>query len=239
MGKNNYFQFKQFRIIHEQSAMKVGTDGVLLGAWANIGAAKSILDVGTGTGLISIMMAQRSNAKITGIEIEKKAAEEAKINALSCPWSNRIRILHSSFQEFVYKTSEAYDLIISNPPFFENSQKSKCDLLAIAKHNHLLPPAELIGGSARLLTPNGKIAIILPADSVKTIKNLAEKENLQILRETEVRPNNLKKPHRYLLELGKADKVIIKKSTLLIHNEDSNSFTDNYKILTREFYLNF
>lgn len=219
--------------------MKVGTDGVLLGAWVNTGSAKTILDIGTGTGLIALMMAQRSSAFVTGIEIENKAALEASENALSSPWKDRIRMINTSLQEYFKNQTVTYDLIISNPPFFTNSQKSKCEMLAMAKHNHLLPPGDLIECSAKLLNKHGRLAIILPYDAVKTVKELAVKENLYPLRETEVKPNPHKKTHRFLLEFGRSISQPVETDVIHIHNADGNSFTEQYKSLTRQFYLNF
>lgn len=238
MAKNNWFQFKQFRIIQERAAMKVGTDGVLLGAWADVSTARTILDIGAGTGLIALMMAQRSEAKVTGIEIEKNAAEEAIENAKNSPWNQQITILNISFQDFVKSKPGLFDRIVSNPPFFTNSQKSKCGNLAMAKHNHLLPWADLAHGITRLLVPDGKLAIILPVTAVSEFVKMAEKEKLFLLRETEVRPNNLKYPHRYLMEFG-YNKAETEKNFLNIHNDNGVGFTDQYKELTRDFYLNF
>jgi tRNA1Val (adenine37-N6)-methyltransferase len=172
MGRNNYFRFKQFTIIQERSAMKVGTDGVLLGAWTKVPQAGSILDIGTGTGVIALMLAQRSaDALVTGIEYEMEAAREATENAENSPWSNRLNMLHISFQDF-YKTCPAkFDLIISNPPFFINSRKPKEGKLSAAKHNHLLPLDDLALGIANLLSDDGIFSLILPAISVPLFKN--------------------------------------------------------------------
>jgi tRNA1Val (adenine37-N6)-methyltransferase len=238
MGRNNWFQFKQFKIIQERTAMKVGTDGVLLGAWASVAGAEKILDVGTGTGVIALMMAQRSLAEITGIEIEKMAAEEAMENVQNSLWSNRIKIQNISFQEFVKTTNEKFDLIVSNPPFFSNSQKSKCEHLAMAKHNHLLSLPELVQKSFKLMSPNGKLAVILPVSEAEKIIRITEKEGLYNHRMTEVRPNNLKPPHRYLLEFGKT-LGSVKEEIIPIHTSEDNEFTEKYKALTRDFYLNF
>jgi tRNA1Val (adenine37-N6)-methyltransferase len=238
MGRNNWFQFKQFKIIQERAAMKVGTDGVLLGAWANVAEAIKVLDVGTGTGLIALMIAQRSHAKITGIEIEKKAAEEAAENAQNSLWSNRIKIQNISFQEFKDTTTEKFDLVISNPPFFTNSQRSKCDYLAMAKHNHLLPFAVLANGAEKLLEQNGNLAVILPVEAVRDFTQIALNERFFMIRQTEVRSNRLKKVHRYLLEFSKTEKPL-KKDFIYIHTDDNSDFTEQYKILTRDFYLNF
>ena len=126
MGRNNYFQFKQFTIIQEKAAMKVGTDGVLLGAWTGVSGAKSILDIGAGTAVIALMMAQRTNAKITGIEIEKNAATEAAENAANSPLGQPHKnCADISFQEFTQNCTERFDLIVSNPPFYVNGRHSK------------------------------------------------------------------------------------------------------------------
>ncbi len=238
MGRNNYFRFKKFTVIQERTAMKVGTDGVLLGAWADTTSANTILDIGTGTGVIALMMAQRSNATITGIEIEKNASEEASMNALNSPWSQQIKIVNSSLQLFC-KKSNSFDFIISNPPFFANSQKSKSERLAMAKHNYLLPPADFIKCSVEMLKISGKLAVILPADSTGSFIKLANKNSLFLQRLTEVRPNPFKKTHRYLLEFSNLVCTQIKKDVIVIHNEEGSDFTAQYKTLTQDFYLNF
>ena len=238
MGRNNWFQFKQFKIIQERAAMKVGTDGVLLGAWADLAGVVKVLDVGTGTGLIALMLAQRSNAEITGIEIEKNAAEEATANKQNSPWGNRIKIQNISFQDFVKFSDEKFDLVISNPPFFTNSQKSNCDYLAMARHNHLLPLQELANGAGKLLQQNGKLAVILPVNSSREFTKTVLNEGFFLIRETEVHPNSLKKPHRCLLEFSKTPKTFFK-DFIGIHTDDGSDFTEPYKTLTREFYLNF
>jgi tRNA1Val (adenine37-N6)-methyltransferase len=238
MGRNNYFQFKQFRIIQEMSAMKVGTDGVLLGAWVNLNKARRILDVGTGTGLIALMMAQRLAEQITGIELDKNAADEAAQNCADSPWSNRITIINLPFQNYSETASPGFDLIISNPPFFVNNQKSKNNRLAIAKHNDLLPFSDLIEGSIRLLDQNGRLAIILPVAPAQTFIELAARDGLYLNRLTEVRPNSQKQVHRYLMEFDK-NKTAPIKDCLYIHRDDIVDFTPEYKKLTGEFYLNF
>ncbi len=238
MGRNNYFQFKKFKIIQEKAAMKVGTDGVLLGAWTNVSGAKNILDAGTGTGVIALMLAQRSEAQITGIEIEKKAAEEAAENASRSYWNNRISVKNISYQQFAETTNETFDLIVSNPPFFMNNQKSRDINLAVAKHNDLLPFPEIINGSIKLLEDNGKFALILPAKPALIFIELAMKNKLFLNRLTRVRPNFRKEAHRFLMEFSR-NKTEIETSELAIHEDDGSDFTPKYKNLTKEFYLNF
>jgi tRNA1Val (adenine37-N6)-methyltransferase len=239
MGRNNYFRFKQFTIIQEKAAMKVGTDGVLLGAWTNVPQTGHILDIGTGTGVIALMLAQRSaDAQVTGIEYEPEAARESIDNAMNSPWSNRISMLNISFQEYFKSCTAKFDLIVSNPPFFINSRKPKTGNLSIAKHNQLLPYEDLAQGIAHLLAANGTFSVVLPAISTPIYKKAAEKYGLFPVRETIVRPNNLKPPHRYLMEFKK-DKLPAETGFLNIHTDNGMDYTGKYKEFTRDFYLNF
>jgi tRNA1Val (adenine37-N6)-methyltransferase len=238
MGRNNYFQFKQFKIIQEKSAMKVGTDGTLLGAWVNVSGVNTALDVGAGTGLISLMIAQRSAAIVTGIEIEKNAAEEATENVQMSPWQNRVSIKNISFQNFVNNNTEQFDLIVSNPPFFSNSYKNEVVNRAIARHNDLLPFLELIKGAESLLNKMGRLVIILPVIPAKEFIELAKPEGLNLARLTEVKPNAKKETNRFLMEFTKI-KTRQKKDCLIIYNETGSDYTESYKRLTSDFYLKF
>ena len=240
MGRNNYFRFKHFVIIQEKSAMKVGTDGVLLGAWVNAQHEKNILDIGTGTGLIALMMAQRTNAQIVGVEIEANAAEEACCNFAISEWKDRLSVENISFQEFANKESnkEKFDLIISNPPFFTNDQKSKHNNMAIAKHSDLLPLHDLVLGCRKLISENGKFAVILPVVAAKKIIEITGNAGLFLTRLTEVFPTPQKESNRYLMEFGTTPRTL-HKNTLTIFEESGGSFSKSYKELTKEFYLNF
>jgi tRNA1Val (adenine37-N6)-methyltransferase len=236
MGRNNYFQFKQFRIHQEKSAMKVNTDGVLLGAWSRVEGAKTVLDIGAGTGLISLMIAQRSEAIITGIEIEKNAAEEANQNVQNSLWNNRISILHTSFQDFASTTQLIFDIIVSNPPFFSNSLKNTNPHLSIARHNHLLPFPDIITGAKKMLSENGNLSMILPFTSTKEFVEKALIENLFLTRLTEIKPFPDKKLNRCLLEFGKKQKAL-EKTQISVFNHSRADYTDEFKILARDFYL--
>lgn len=236
MGRNNYFQFKQFKIHQEKSAMKVNTDGVLLGAWINLDGAKTVLDVGAGTGLISLMVAQRSDAIITGIEIEKNAAEEAAQNVQNSHWKNRVSILHSSFQDFVSTTQIKYDVIVTNPPFFSNSVKNTNPHLSLARHNHLLPFEDIIEGAKKLLVENGKLSLILPFDSAHEFIKKAWEENLFLTRLTEVKPFHEKQPNRSLMELGK-QKLDLQKNQMSVFDGTRKDYSEEFKLLASDFYL--
>ena len=150
---NDYFQFKQFTIWQDQTAMKVGTDGVLLGAWSRAAQTGSILDIGTGTGLLALMMAQRTPARVTieGIEIAEKAYQQAKENIKNSPWHKRICLYHQSYQDFYSQYQKAFDLIITNPPFFDNSLQGEQTDRNLARHSHSLSIQDLLQEVSRQL----------------------------------------------------------------------------------------
>ncbi len=218
--------------------MKVGTDGVLLGAWADVSKARAILDIGAGTGLIAIMLAQQSKmAMVTGVEIEALAAKEAAANALNTPWNDRIKIVHQAFQDFSCECNQKFDVIVSNPPFFSNSIKSPKNEKSIARHNHALPFDALLHGAVKLLEENGKLSVILPVNEGERFIALAENYKLYLTRLVEVSPSPRRGPNRLLIEFSK------QKSELLLERLDifdlAGSYSPEYKKLTAEFYLNF
>ncbi len=233
-----YFQFKQFRVMQEEAAMKVNTDGVLLGAWVNVASAKTVLDIGTGTGIIALMLAQRSVAEITAIEIEKNAADEAAENCKRSSWDGRISVQHCSLQDFVKTAQTSFDLIVSNPPFFTDGAKSRDQNKSIARHNDLLPFDILIDGAKELLNPEGRLALILPVDQALQFSKTISEIGLFSERLTEVKPNPLKPANRYLMEFSKKPFDLIKHS-LTIYTESGAEYSEQYKNLTRDFYLNF
>ncbi|MEN8117435.1 MAG: methyltransferase [Bacteroidota bacterium] len=238
MGRNNYFKFKQFTIIQEKSAMKVGTDGILLGAWANVASTETMLDIGAGTGLITLMLAQRSEAGVVGIEIEKNAAAEAQDNVSNSPWKNRVNILNQSLQEFAASSEKSFDLIVSNPPFFVNNKKNNDSNLAMARHADSLPPGELLGGVLKLLKTRGRFAVILPVQQATDLIRAAEENKLFLVRLTKLAPDETKESHRYLMEFSR-NQDEIKSDRLNIFNVEHSDYTAEYKNLTRDFYLNF
>ncbi len=239
MPRNNFFQFKQFRIIQERSAMKVGVDGVLLGAWADISGAKRILDIGTGTGLIALMMAQRNpDALIDALEIEPEAYNEALLNVQQSPWQEWIQIELCSFQVFAEKSDLKYDLIVSNPPYFTNGHKAPLENRATARHSDSLSLSALISGAIGSLNKTGKIALVLPIESLPELMKLVVLNNLFISRICHVKPNPQKPVFRILVELTKSE-CIFQEETLMIEFEKHHDYTPEYKELTKDFYLKF
>lgn len=237
MSHNKYFQFKQFRIVQEQSAMKVGIDGVVLGAWTNTSKVKTVLDVGTGTGLLALMLAQRSKAFITALEIEENAANEAGKNVANSPWKNRINVQHTSFQNFVISNTQKFDLVVSNPPFFSGGLKANDEKRSLARQNDNLTYYELLVGTKKMLSDIGIISVILPYSMTENIRTLAQKNNLHIQKITIIKSKPSREPHRVLLQMGKIVSEV-QKSDLVIY-DDKSSFTCVFQELTREFYLDF
>jgi tRNA1Val (adenine37-N6)-methyltransferase len=219
--------------------MKVGMDGVLLGAWADATGAERILDIGTGTGLIALMMAQKNSlAQIDAIEIDPEAFQEAAVNVQQSPWSERIQLELYSFQEFAGRTNKKYDLIVSNPPYFTNGHKAPVENRAQARHSDSLPLNDLISGAAGLLTEKGKIALVLPVESLPEVKQLADSNNLCISRLCRVKPNPQKPDFRILLELTNSESET-QEETLMIEFEKHHDYTPEYKAMTKDFYLKF
>ncbi|MCK9207802.1 MAG: methyltransferase [Salinivirgaceae bacterium] len=235
---NNYFAFKQFKILQEKSAMKVGTDGVLLGALADVSHAKTILDIGTGTGLIALMLAQRSRAAIDAIEIDEDAFEEACQNVATSPWPGRIRLFYLSLQEFSRKPGKGYDLIVSNPPFFSNSLTSENLQKNLARHNTSLTPTQLIEGAHHLLASSGIFQLILPAENTQLFIELGAGCHLFCQNKIWIKPTPEKAPKRVVLTFGR-NKVTCIEKTLVIESGGRHVYSPTYRELTKDFYLNF
>ncbi|MFA6923834.1 MAG: methyltransferase [Bacteroidales bacterium] len=231
-----YFRFKQFVINQENAAMKVGTDAVILGAYVNPQNAKKILDVGTGTGIIALMLAQKSDAVIDAVEIDKNSFLQAKENFENSKWEKRINVYNESFQEYSKKISFKYDIIVSNPPYFVNSYKSIFEEKNITKHNVNLSLNELIECSTNILDCSGIIYLIIPSDNLQKIVLLAEKEKLYCNEVLNIFPKPYSKPKRAVLKFEFVEKKLIEKK-LTLENEERHDYTDEYKNFTRDFYL--
>jgi tRNA1Val (adenine37-N6)-methyltransferase len=234
---NDYFAFKKFTIHQDNCAMKVGTDGVLLGAWVNTGAAESILDIGTGTGLITLMLAQRSNARIDAIDIDKSAVKQAEENVAGSPWKSRIHIIHESLQSFSKKNSK-YDLLVTNPPYYSNALKAPDEKRSMARHNYKLRQSELIEGILRLLNPGGSLGIILPVPAYELFLKELQNTGLHETRKTLVIPSPGKNPLRVLAEFS-FTKRIPELSALIIEKYGRHDYSEEYIELTKDYYLNF
>lgn len=234
---NPFFKFKNFTVWHDKCAMKVGTDGVLLGSWASVKGCETILDVGTGTGLISLMVAQRSEADIHAIDIDESACLQAKDNIAASAFRNRIQVTCTSIQEFAEKTDQAFSHILSNPPFFANSLKGPDKHRNAARHNDTLPLEELLASCNKILTPKGKISLILPESLSDSLNKITTNYRLYPTRRTLVMPTPESAPKRILVELSRSQEASCETSQLIIELA-RHQYSADYIQLTKEFYLN-
>lgn len=231
------FKFKQFTVKNERSAMKVGTDGVLLGAWVSLeGNEKNILDVGTGTGVIALMLAQRSSsALITAVDIDEPSVEEAAGNFADSPWSGRLKAVNGDFR--LFENDRLYDLIVSNPPYFTNSLKAPQQRRNMARHNDNLSHSDLIKGAARMLEEGGRLAVVLPSDEGDLFAGTAFESGLFLKRICRVRTKSGSLPKRCLMEFSAEKKEPLVEEELIM--QSGAEFTRDYVSLTRDFYLAF
>jgi len=232
---NPYFQFKQFKINQDRCAMKVGTDGVLLGVWTDVSGVRSILDVGTGTGLIALMLAQRSPAAILGIEIDVDAAAQAVENVQNSPWRERIKIETVSLQTFTKNTDYRFDLIVSNPPYFNKSLKNPDAQRSVARHTDSLSQQDLIVAVDALLSDSGRLAVILPTVEGLEFILQAEMSGLYCSKKTKVIPRIGAAEKRLLLEFSRA-KSACREDSLLIEIE-RHCYSERFRELTEGYYL--
>lgn len=230
------FIFKQFTIYHDRCAMKVGTDGVLLGAWAKLPSVGNVLDVGTGCGLIAIMVAQRCNALVTGIDIDKDAIYQATENGKRTPWDNRLHFIHSSIQEYVEQKNGVYEAILCNPPFFSNSLLSPNKKRSVARHTSTLTFGDLIYAVTRLLHPHGTFNIILPVDRAEEFRLLGWERGLSLQQNCLVYTKSGGTPKRALMSFCK-DKCCYPTMEQLFITESNGMYTQAYRELTGDFYL--
>jgi tRNA1Val (adenine37-N6)-methyltransferase len=235
---NQEFVFKQFKIVQDKCAMKVGTDAVLLGSWVNTANANSILDVGTGTGIIALMLAQRSNAEIHAIDIDNNAFVQATENVNACKWKEHIHVHHISLQQFALEHTEKFDLIVSNPPYFVDSSKASEESRSNARHTDQLPYDDLLRGVLHLLAPQGKFYVILPTKESEQFRDLAEEHKLFLTKLTRVVTRTDKPEKRWLMRFEFTRKTFSEDS-IIIEEDERHSYTDAYKELTKDYYLGF
>lgn len=226
------FSFKQFAIRQDRCAMKVGVDGTLLGAWAQcaVGNSPRILDIGTGTGLIALMMAQRfPTAMVTAIDIDGEAVGQAAENATASPFARQIKVWQCPVQEFV--ASEPFDAITCNPPFFEQSLQCPDQRRTTSRHTTTLSFIELMRAAQRLLTAEGELSLIIPCDALGRMEEAAAMVGLFARRQCAVKTTPTKLPKRMLLSYGK------KPPQCPVDTEEVVVGSDEYKAITQDFYL--
>lgn len=232
------FQFKQFSLEQDRCAMKIGTDGVLLGAWTPIqNNPFSILDIGTGTGIIALMLAQRSHAEqIDALEIDEDAYEQAVDNFENSPWSDRLFCFHAGVDEFVEEPEDEYDLIVSNPPFYTEDYKTENPQRDLARFADALPFEDLIEAAALLLSENGIFSVIIPFKEEEKFVAIAKEYELHPFKMTRVKGNPTSDIKRSLLAFSRNESDTVLKDELIIET-GRHIYTPEYIELTKDFYL--
>ncbi len=234
---NNFFSFKQFTIYQDKCAFKVGTDGVLLGACADVSGARYILDIGTGTGLIALMLAQRSEAEIVGIEPDLNSFEQACRNIENSKWSGRIKIEHTDLQRFDSGIKK-FDLIVSNPPYFTDSLKNPDPEKAATRHNFTLDNRELLEGVSRLLAEGGRMQVIMPYAEANILIAEAHKFGFYCNNILKIKSLPTSEIRRLILTFSKKKQKATERFLTIEHGK-RHEFTEEYKNLMRDFYLKF
>ncbi|WP_281231051.1 tRNA1(Val) (adenine(37)-N6)-methyltransferase [Flavobacterium gelatinilyticum] len=232
------FSFKQFSVKQDKTAMKVGTDGVLLGAWAPVSHNPfSVLDIGAGTGIVALMLAQRTYAEqIDALEIDEDAYEQAVENFESSPWGDRLFCFHAGLDEFIEEPEEEYDLIVSNPPFYAEDYKSENEQRDLARFQDAMPFEELVEAADLLLSENGIFALIIPYKEEEKFIALAKEAELYPLKITRVKGHLTSPVKRSLLAFSRNEVSEIKIDELVIEI-DRHVYTPEYIELTKDFYL--
>jgi tRNA1Val (adenine37-N6)-methyltransferase len=233
--KDKPFRFKQFSIAQDRSCLKVGTDAVLLGALVDVSESKRILDIGTGTGVIAIMLAQKSEAFIDAIDIDSPSCDQARDNARNSPWPNRIQIIHKALQEFALESNTLYDTIVSNPPYFEEQAGANTDARTIARHTCELSHSDLLDGIAKLMHQDGTCWLILPAQEEFVFNDLAQKKGLYCISCVNIVTREGKPAKRIVLSIRKKEAPLMRANLVIQLNQ--SHFTPEYIKLTEDFYL--
>ena len=232
------FQFKQFAVKQDQCAMKIGTDGVLLGAWSPIdNNPKLVLDIGTGTGIIALMLAQRSDAdQIDALEIDENAYEQAVDNFENSPWGDKLFCFHAGLDEFVEEPEDEYDLIVSNPPFYSEDYRSENEQRDLARFQEAMPFEDLIDAAALLLSENGIFSVIIPFKEEERFIDLCAEVELFPIKVTRVKGSHKTPIVRSLLAFKRYELAVLVADELVIEI-NRHEYTDDYIELTKAFYL--
>lgn len=217
--------------------MKVGTDGVLLGAWTDTTVTQQILDIGTGTGLIALMLAQRSPAQIDAVEIDEDACTQARENVERSPWSERIQVYHCSVQDYATTCQKRYDLLVSNPPFFENAYKASKKARSMARHSDRLSQFDILQIAEKLLREDGRLALIYPTEEARIFQEKAEAFGFFCNRKLYVKPRLKSQTKRVIMEFSKSQ-FPYRESAIAIEAA-RHIYTPEFIALIKDFYLKY
>jgi tRNA1Val (adenine37-N6)-methyltransferase len=230
------FYFKQFKVEDGRSTMKVGTDAVLLGARVEIAGAEHILEIGTGCGVIALILAQRSKALIDAIDIDEDSVNQANENVIQSTWNDRIKVFHNSLQDFTSQVEKKYDLVVSNPPYFSRSLKSPKKTRNISRHNDMLSFEDLLSCSTKLMTEEASLWVILPVKESEKFVESATRLGLFAHSNIKLFPKDGQCQHRNIFHFKKTPSYHTKKVILNIKNADG-TYSDDYIVITKDFYL--
>ena len=235
---NNYFKFKQFTVHQEHAPFKITTDSVMLGAWSNFEGAKNIIDIGAGTGILSLMAAKRTEAQVVAIEPDAGSFMQAGLNFSGSPWHNRITLIKTRVQDYFPATGLLFDCVITNPPFFVDSLPNPDPGKATARHSLNLSHRELLEAALRLMTPSGTLQMVLPVNEAGQFIEMSASVGLYCQRKLIVKPTPATPPSRVLMTLCREQRLV-EEATIVIEKEGRHHYSDEYVSLTKEFYLKF
>jgi tRNA1Val (adenine37-N6)-methyltransferase len=230
------FHLKQFSLHHHQSSMKVGTDSLTLGIWTQIKNSGRILDVGTGSGILALLMAARSDDFVDAIELDEASYAEASNNFVNSPYADRLRAIHDNFNLYTSRCNQKYELIVSNPPFFINDMRSLDLTRNNARHGDSLNYSELCEGVGQILNLDGRFCLVLPYNESKFFIVTARKNKLHVNRQMIVFPKRGAQPNRICLELSFTKSMEIKSEKFIIR-EENNQFTEQYIHFFKDFLI--
>lgn len=230
------FFFKRFALFHHRSTMKIGTDAILLGRWVEVNDDDEVLDIGTGCGLLSLMLAQKGIKNADAVEIDKDSYEEAAQNFSNSAWKSRLFAINDDVKHYAECCAKKYDLIVSNPPFFFGDNIPEKEKKGLARHTNTLSYNDLLISVKKLLKPNGRFALVLPARESLTFLKDAGNQGFFLEKEMKIVPIEGKEPNRINMQLvvNQVDKV--KSETFVLRHPD-HSFTKEYKEFLKDYYL--
>lgn len=234
------FRFKQFAVQHDRCAMKIGTDAILLGAWAEADQPKRILDIGTGSGVIALMLAQRfPTATVTAVEIDEDASRQAAANFCDSPFGDRLTVIRAPVQNLPIdgQSPRPFDLVVCNPPWFADSLKSPDSRRTLARHSDSLSLAELAAAAERLLGVGGRLGLVLPVEAADAFSELANGSGLCLVRRCLVRPTPQSSPKRHLLEFSNQKSAAEVSVQELVVETSRHVYSDGYITLAKDFLL--
>lgn len=230
------FHFKQFSLHHHKSSMKVGTDAILLGVWADVKSSETVLDIGSGCGIISLLVACRSDAVVDAVEIDFASFEESKENFTNSSFSEQLSAKKINFIDYVKTCNKEYDLIISNPPFFSNSYKPKEQQRKDARHTDTLSFEQLCDGVSKMLKPKGKFYVVIPRNERIKFLEVASLFNLHLQKQLSIHPKRKQAANRFNLQLGFEIPSEVQKESIDIRENDL-TFTPQFVNLLKDYYI--